>query len=241
MSEAVLNHMLRTQVLVDDVTRSNLDANVLDDLISCLWPQDCQSCGWSLGSEPCALVIDDTFVIAHASLHHAKCKAPQWNDSGFREFNGAPLLTWIVNGVAIPTGDGSNPRDFIPGMVLNPSLEMVSLRRANGGKWELATLNTFRTMGFIPPRDGIYLGRPVPHSTVIMTPTSWRVHLAGGFETYEVSPEPEMNKLAARRKGIFAIITQAADPGQLSPEVMNEIMASGHTVAGWVPLYQEQD
>jgi hypothetical protein len=226
MSKAVLKYMLRTKVLVDDATQSNLDANVLDDLISCLWPQDCQTCGWSLGVEPCALVIEDTFVIAHASLHHTKCKSPRWNDSGLHEYSGAPLISWVVNSVAFPAGDGENPKDFIAGMVLNPSLEMVSLRRASSGKWELAAVHLFREMGFVSPREGIYLGRSVPHSGVIMTPTSWRVYLAGGLETYEVNPEPEMNKLALRRKGIFAIITQAADPGQLTLDVMNKIMAS---------------
>lgn len=231
--------MLRTRILVDDATRRNLDAKVLGDLISCLWPQDCQSCGWSLGDEPCSLVVDDSFVIAHASLHHAKCRPPRWNDSGLHEYSGAPLISWVVNSVAFPARDGSTSKDFIAGMVLNPSLEMVSLRRNGGGNWEVTAVHLFREMGFTSPRDGIYLGRPVPHSRVIMTPTSWRVHLAGGLEVYEVTPEAEMNKRALRQKGIFAIITQAADPSELTLDVMNKIMASGHTVAGWVPLHQE--
>jgi hypothetical protein len=132
----------------------------------------------------------------------------------------------------------SNPKDFIAGMVLNPSLEMVSLRR-NDGKWELAPVHLFREMGFTSPREGVYLGRSVPHSGVVITPTSWRVHLAGGLEVYEVNPESEMNKLALRHNGILAIITQAADPSELSLDVMNKIMASGHTVAGWVPVHHE--
>jgi hypothetical protein len=241
MSEAVWKHMLRTKVLVDDVTQSNLDANVLDDLISCLWPQDCQTCGWSLGDEPCALVVDDKIVIAHASLHHSKCKSPRWNDSGFFQYSRAPLVSWVVNGIVFPVGDGSNQSHSVAGMVLNPSLEMVSLHRSGGAKWGLTTVHLFREMGFVPPREGIYLGRPVPDSSVIITPTSWRVHLAGGLETYEVSPEPEMNRLAVRRKGIFAVITQAADPSQLNLDLMNKVMASSHTVAGWVPLHQKQD
>jgi hypothetical protein len=232
--------MMRTRILVDDATRHNLDAEVLDDLISCLWPGDCQSCGWSLGDEPCALVIDDSFVIAHASIHHTKCKSPKWNDSGFHEYSGAPLISWVVNSVAFPPPGKSSPKDFIAGMVLNPSLEMVSLRRADSGKWELATVHLFREMGFTSPRDGIYLGRPVSHSAVLMTPTSWRVHLAGGIEVYEISPNPEMNKRALRQKGIFAIITQAADPSKLTLDMMDKIMASGHTVAGWVPLDQDE-
>jgi hypothetical protein len=232
--------MLRTKVLVDDATRTNLDANILDDVISCLWPKDCQSCGWSLGDEPCSLVVDDTLVIAHASLHHVKCQAPRWNDSGLHEYNGAPLISWIVNSVAFPAGPAGNPNDFIAGIVLNPSLERVSLRRGNKGKWEVSAVHLFREMGFTSPREGIYLGRPVPHSGIIMTPTSWRVHLAGGLEVYEVGPEPEMNKRALKHKGIFAIITQVADPSELTLDVMNKIMASSHTVAGWVPLQPMQ-
>jgi len=233
--------MLREKVLVDDATRRNLDVKVLYDVISCLWPQDCQSCGWSLGDEPCALVVNDGLVMAHASLHHTKCKSPQWNDSGVQYLSGAPLISWVVNSVAFPARDGNNPGDFIAGMVLNPSLEQVSLRRVGGGKWELSAVHLFREMGFTSPRDGIYLGRPVPHSRVIITPTSWRAHLAGGLETYEVNPSPEMNKLARKQKGIFAIITQAANPSELTLDVMNRVMASGHTVAGWVPVQQEQD
>jgi hypothetical protein len=231
--------MLRNNVLIDDVTLSKLDPTVLEELVSCLWPQDCQTCGWSLGSEPCALVVDEMIFTANTALHHAKCRAPKWNDSGPYVLNGGPLLSWVAAGLIISTGGGGGPRESIPGMVLNPSLEMVSLRRASGGRWELDTLKTFRAMGFEPPRGRIQVGVPVPKSTLVMTPTSWRVHIAGGLEVYEVSPQPEMNKLAINRKGILAIITQAADPGRLEPSVMQTVMLSEQTVAGWVSLSQK--
>ena len=233
------SHMLRSDIVVDEVTQSKLNPAVLDEIVSCLWPKDCQTCGWSLGREPCALVVDDSFVIAHATLHHRKCKAPNWNDSGLHEFTGGPLLSWIASGVFIPSKERNDPATFISGIVLNPSLEMVSLRRGSEGSWELSTLQTFRGMGFTSPSEGINLGQAVPNSSIVMTPTSWRVHLPGGFEVYEVGPEPEMNKHAISKKGILAIITQAADPANLQPDVMPAMMMSKHTVAGWVPLYSK--
>jgi hypothetical protein len=94
-------------------------------------------------------------------------------------------------------------------------------------------------MGFTSPKEGIRFGSPVPGSRLVMTPTSWRAHLSGGFEVYEVSSEPEMTRLAIRQKGVLAIITQAADPGNLRPDVMQAAMLSGNTVAGWVPLREK--
>lgn len=230
--------MLRNQLLVDEETLNNLNPEVLDDVASCLWPRDCQTCGWSLGNEPCALVVDDTIVFAYATLHHKKCRAPSWNDSGSHQYTSGPLLSWVANGVILPVGDGSDPMTNIPGLVLNPSLEMVSLNRGSEGKWQLNTLHLFREMGFKSSRQGIDLGKPVPRSNIIMTPTSWRAYLPGGLEVYEAGPAPHMNKLAMRRKGILVIITQAADPGNLTMELMNAAMLSRHTVAGWVPLQE---
>jgi hypothetical protein len=230
--------VLRNKVLVDEVTQAKLNPKLLEELCSCLWPKDCQTCGWSLGDEPCALVIDDSIVLAHASLHHRKCSAPRWNDSGYHEVAGSPLISWVANSVIIPTGDGTDPAAAIPGMVLNPSLEMVTLRAGSGESWYLNTLNTFRLMGFTSPKEGVHLGSPVPGSRLVMTPTSWRAHLPGGFEVYEVGSEPQMNTLAIRKKGILAIITQAADPGNLRPDVMQAAMLSDNTVAGWVPLHE---
>jgi len=97
--------MLPNGAVVDDRTHSKLGDTALAEVLACLWPGDCQSCGKSLGSNRPALVVDDLQALARASLHHQACRAPEWNDgliirgSGF----GVALL---ANRNAVPSIPG---------------------------------------------------------------------------------------------------------------------------------------
>jgi len=230
--------MLRRNLLVDDITQGKLDPVVLDELAASLWPQDCQTCEWSLGDGQCALVVDVMAYMAHASIHHPKCSEPNWNDSGYHKVTSGPLISWVAVGTIIPAAVNGDQISYIPGVIVNPSLEMVNLGLGKDGRWELSTLTRVRESGFEPPMEGMKIGTPVRDSHLVITPTSWRVIIPGSIETYEVSPEPQMTKLVAKTKAILAIVTQAADPGALRPETMPSVMSSKHTLVGWVPLYE---
>lgn len=231
--------MLRENVLIDNITQSKLGPEVLDELVACLWPKDCQTCGWSLGSEPCALVVSDMIVMVHATLHHPKCSEPKWNDSGLIEFNRGPMISWVAGGILIPTTGVSNQISYMPGMILNPSLETVSLRREKGEMWQFNTLSRFREIGFRSPQEEIQIENPIPDSFLVITPSSWRVTIAGALETYETGPGAHLTELAIKWKGILVIITQAVDPNKLKPEDIRTVMSSRQTIVGWVSLYKK--
>ncbi|HYY18771.1 MAG TPA: hypothetical protein VE864_08005, partial [Streptosporangiaceae bacterium] len=42
----------------------------------------CQSCGLPLGAAPTALAVDRAGPAGRASLHHGRCRQPEWNESG---------------------------------------------------------------------------------------------------------------------------------------------------------------
>ena len=231
--------MLRKDILIDEITQAKLDNDTLEELVASLWPQDCQTCGWSLGDEPCALVVNDMMVMAYARLHHPRCCEPNWNDSGLYQVAGGPLLSWVGNTFAMAVLDVNDQQVYIAGLVVNPSLEMVRLSHEEG-RWKVDPLSNYRGLGYQSPQDEIFQTQnPLRDSLLVITPTSWRVSIPGALQTFELSPESIMTEYALKRKGVFVIVTQAVNPGQLQSETMEKVFESRHTLLGWVPLYDE--
>lgn len=230
--------MLRKNVLVDETTQAKLEPETLEEVVSVLWPRDCQSCGRSLGDEPCALLVNDMISLASASLHHPRCSEPKWNDGTLRMRRGA-LLSWAATPFATSFGSGDRP-EYITGMVLNPTLEMVHLERRDD-KWQLRILTSFRDLGFEPPGDRITIGVPVRRSWLTLTPTSIAVAVGGAPDTYEAPADPNVIGWARKRKGILLMATHSVDPHALNRDAMNSVLSSRHTVLGWVPLYGGQE
>jgi len=73
--------MLPHGAVADRRTQAKLGGEALSAVLAALWPDDCRSCGISLGSGKPTLAIDDLHVLTRASVHHRACRAPRWNDS----------------------------------------------------------------------------------------------------------------------------------------------------------------
>lgn len=98
-------------------TVEQLGPDGLKELAAHLWSVDCQTCGRPLGAKAPALVINDLIVSASASLHHRRCRRPEWNDSGQITMSGAELvsyLTRVLMGPFPPTRAGVRRSRCVP-------------------------------------------------------------------------------------------------------------------------------
>ena len=84
---------------------------------------DCQTCGRPLGAEPPALAVDDTGVAAWASLHHQRCRAPEWNNGPVITVTGG-RVTYIARLMIMPiqhSRRAAEPAEALPVMIVNPA------------------------------------------------------------------------------------------------------------------------
>src|SRR5690348_16966891 len=98
--------MLPQGALVDERTQLTLGEDALDEVLGCLWLGDCQTCGGELGADPPAVRIDDLGIVTRASLHHATCQAPSWNDSLLVTAPSDALVSWRSVVLLLPLETG---------------------------------------------------------------------------------------------------------------------------------------
>lgn len=127
----------------DNVTRSLLGQQTLDDLHASLWAIDCQTCGQPFGNKTPSLAVDANGQIGFASLHHASCRSPGWYVVKEPPPMGAHLTWRSGSFLFVPTL--ASPRT-IPMMLVNPSYELATLSCAADG-WELSTLEVYVAAG----------------------------------------------------------------------------------------------
>lgn len=125
----------------DSATEARLGSQVLADLGVNLWPVDCQSCGEPLRrwSKP-SLEVQAEDGFAAASLHHRRCRPPEWVD-GELDARDRRHLTWQAGCFLLPPGN-------VPIFLVNPSYEYAFLRESDDGQWRIATLEMFTALGF---------------------------------------------------------------------------------------------
>lgn len=227
--------MAVASVLVSPQTQDHLGDEGLAEAIRHLWPADCQSCGKPLGSEDPALVVDDLGVFATASLHHQRCRAPQWNQGQITN-TGQPTLTFHVGGLMLPIAD--DPR---PMLVVNPGLESVFLHRPDGQGWKVQHEKCFSQAGLVPPGRSFVVDRPIDGAVARLTTDSIAVTLqVAPFPTYELDLEEHFRQEAARRKGVILGVTHLVDPWTDPPTFTRDLdtaLRSGEILLGWVPLH----
>jgi hypothetical protein len=203
-------------------------------VLACLWPEDCQSCGQSLGSEPPALLVDDLGVLTRASLHHGGCRAPTWNDSSLITTSSVGLVTWRTVVLVLPFQAGGE-EIRAAGLLVNPGLEEVWLVR-DRDVWHPSLDPGFAAAGLSSPAAGIPIGLPAAGVTGRLAHGCLGAAITGRAETYETWAEPEIGAHARRDGGFLLIVTHAVHPAQLTPEGLDRALASPVTLAGWAPL-----
>lgn len=114
-------------LVVDEQTATNLGRKGLAELTLNLWPQDCQTCGWELGQTRPTVQVRDFIAFISANLHHARCQPAEWSTGPVLVSSPQRLLSHATQSLLLPTETGSGHRDDRPVVLVNPSLEQVTL------------------------------------------------------------------------------------------------------------------
>jgi hypothetical protein len=211
--------MALTEMLLSEETRRRLGDEGLAELAACLWSVDCQTCGTLLGDDPPALVVDDTYVTATASLHHQGCRSPEWNDSAVIRRAAGDYVSYVVRMMLIPVAEGRREAEPWPLMVVNPGLESVALARDKDGRWHVEHGAGFDGAGLVRPgrelRAGVSVGGAVARIMDSSVAVSFQVP---PFTVYEAPAEETITGCARERGGV---------PGHLAAEDLYAVMGSG--------------
>lgn len=218
---------------VDVDTVSRLGTATLSELAANLWPRDCQTCGWSLGSARPGLCVDDMLMLASASLHHERCRAPQWHD-GFAGAS-APLVSWDVYAWLQPERTGSEQWLQRPIFALNPTLEQVLLT-GGAGQWRLATVERFRQMG-LGGASTLDLSTPVPDMLARLEGADLTIALDDTGEAWSVGTSVPFREQVHDLGGVLLAISTAFVPSEMSGNSdLFEAMHRDQVAMGWIAL-----
>jgi hypothetical protein len=141
--------MAVARVLTDATTQARFGKDGLDEVCRHLWAVDCQDCGDPLGTELPTLWIDDVVgKYIEASLHHAGCRSPEWNDTGLYFVGGG--VSWAARMVTLSGETGDQQAHLLPMLLLNPGLEKVRVERDSHGRWRVTPREAFWDAGLVP-------------------------------------------------------------------------------------------
>jgi len=226
------------------------DAAELTDL---LWPGRCQTCGEALqpdggasrsgaanGSagapDEIVVAVDEGASFAVASLHHRRCRSPEWRVTGDGPDPARPdYVTTSASLVMLPlTLPGTS--GLTPTILVNPSLERLSLNPGSRPPWRIS-LSRYQAAGLrAPGRD------PVPSTPV---PNCWW-DLDGDQLTLQVETTyPETFQLQvldprdlddlAERPPLLLAVTHAIDPERFTDlDDLAVAMITGRVLCGWI-------
>ncbi len=137
------------------------------------------------------------------------------------------------------TGRKADPR---PVLLVNPGLEMVFLRPADGS-WRPAYSQQFLNLGMVPPGPDLKLDRPLPGLSAWAANDLICVTVKTPPEAiYEASAQKEIADRAKKLRGIMFMVTHALDPAELyaAPELatrrLMELLQSGRVICGWAAI-----
>lgn len=224
------------QIHITQDVYDKLGERSLREIARWLWPVDCQTCGRFLGDDPPSLCVDDLMIFSTATLHHQVCRASGWNDSGRLDHTPEAHLSFITGLVMMPTtADGS---DHIPMVLLNPSLELVTLERDAQERWQPRLNLAYRNAGLAPLAADGTVGTPIPGAFARVTEDSLAVSMKSApFNSYEVPATPQALDAARRHNGVLFAVTQTLHPGEITPESLGRAMQAGEVLVGRVALH----
>lgn len=226
------------KALINDKIHGELGEDGLRDLLACLWPVDCQSCGRFLGDVPPALCVDDSIIFAVASLHHPGCRAPEWNDSGMiATISGLDSLSYTTAALVFPLVRDGQVEPW-PMIVINPGLESVVLDPAEDRTWRVRPNLAFSAAGLAPSGAGQTIPGPVGGAVAFVTDASIAVAFqVAPLSTYE-APADDVIVAGARACGGFLVgVTHALNPAELTEQDLHTAMAAGQVLIGWAGLH----
>lgn len=226
-----------SRILVGDGIREELGEVGLSQVMTSLFPIDCQTCGRPLGSAPPVLHVDDLGSYASADLHHSRCKTSEWNRavSGVLIVRGTSeaCLTWIARAHLLPAPN-SRVTHPLPMLLVNPGLESIRLERNPSGQWRIQIETWFCNAGLRPvlrfgePIEGARAGTANGEVSVTMR--------AAPFQTYS-SSDPHVAAKARELGGLIFAVTHAVNPAAVTTmHDLKSIFTGDRSLMGWVKV-----
>lgn len=209
-----------------------------------LWARDCQTCGKSLGSEPPALYVIDMHTYAFAELNHEKCRAPDWNDSGFvtRKSSSDAYLSHEALSVVLPFSR-NGAVDLRPALLVNPGLEAVTIKLDEQDNWQAEIETRFDHAG-LRPLGQIPMDSPVKGATARLKRSEIAVTFTDPpFSTYSAPiggpSAPQIRAAHKDKQGVLVIVSHLFDFTTPTPAHISEVLSSGKVRSGWVGFAQK--
>lgn len=210
----------------------------LAELEANLWPVDCQTCGGTLGPTRPAVYVIDLIDQAYASLHHPRCRRPEWSTSPQISF--ASHLSWTSQTFLLP-GMAGTRRDDRPLLVVNPGLEQVPLHRNADGKWRVGTVEFFRRLGLRTPGRDLFMDRSIPGVTARRDGNTLTVGFDDVPTRWSGDASGRIGDRIRELAGVMLCITTAANPSDIEGfDQLSSLIASGQLTMGWIALHGVQ-
>ncbi|APU13078.1 hypothetical protein [Actinoalloteichus fjordicus] len=220
--------------IVDPVTATRLGPDGLAALARNLWPQDCQTCGWALGADRATVAVSDLIVLASATLHHARCRKPQWETSGSMHSQ-QDLLSWTTQTFLLQAKADST--DDRPIFLVNPALEQTMLKCTATG-WRSNTIDSYSSLGLTRSRlESLLATEPVPDISAHLDAEGITVRLDDTGQSWNTGCDGPTREAVKRLGGILLAVTTAFDPHDLRElGQFLTLIRAGEAAVGWVAL-----
>ncbi len=219
--------------VVDTVTASTLGQDGLTVLARNLWRQDCQTCGWALGTDKPSVIVSDLIAFASASLHHARCRSPQWI-TDMPTFTTQDLMSWKAQSFLLQSPAGSHTDR--PVLLVNPCLEQIMLERTPTG-WRALTLETYARAGLRSAVEGLLDTTPVPDISADLDTDTITVRMDDTGQTWTVECVGPIRNAVTELGGITLAVTTAFNPADLRElGQFLDLVGTGETAMGWIAL-----
>lgn len=225
---------------VDARTRQELGQQGLAVLADNLWPKDCQSCGWAIGTECPTVLCQDLGAFAHITLHHRRCQPARWSDDMMMHTTGAELVSYDVLSFMLPghavTADGTPAgQDDRPVFFVNPNLESLMLTQTAAG-WTNRQLDNLHHAGLHPPGPTMLLGKPVPKAAARLDIGELTVTLPPG-QSWSCPINVPFREAVEDLGGVLLAVTSAMVPSQMA--ILGEfidLVKTNRLALGWIQL-----
>ncbi|MGH8963810.1 MAG: hypothetical protein ACRDXB_00520, partial [Actinomycetes bacterium] len=222
---------------MDTVTASTLGRDGLTVLAANLWPKDCQTCGWELGGDKPTVVVSDMIAFCAASLHHARCRAPQWITEGLG-FTKQELVSWTAQTLLLQGPPGTHSDR--PVLLVNPWLEQIMIKRTSSG-WRATTLETYCQSGLRSTPEGLLDLTPVADITADLDADTITVRLDDTGQSWDGECSGPIRQAVIEMGGITLALTTAFNPAELRElRQFLDLVSTGQVALGWVVLAGSQ-
>ncbi|WP_285497774.1 hypothetical protein [Actinomadura sp. NBRC 104425] len=227
-----------TDIKVSESILKKLGEERLGEVCSCLWPVDCQTCGRFLGDAPPALAVDETPLMASASLHHLACRPPEWNDSGLIIDIHEEHLSWVSVMLMFPVVPPGGGQGYWPMLLVNPGLESVPIVKDDRRGYQVLRSGVLSLHELNATGLGMDVSAPLDDAVATLAADSVSVSFTSGpHRTYTAPADEQFLDAARALGGVLVGVSHALHPDHLDTTVLNQAILNGWIGVGRVQLH----